>query len=153
MNSTCEDIKEFLWQNTSDLTSIPQTMSIFGVLYSIVITLGICGNTFVILSVLRHRSLQSVRNCFIVRCVLPSSNCKPARYVPLLQPFLLGHSSLLRLWLNYTNYRLHKSVVVWSGALSLGASHSSMTFFRPSISRLSQRQRNFFRVSACVSQR
>uniref|UniRef100_A0A914VWT4 G-protein coupled receptors family 1 profile domain-containing protein n=1 Tax=Plectus sambesii TaxID=2011161 RepID=A0A914VWT4_9BILA len=66
MNSTCEDIKEFLWQNTSDLTSIPQTMGIFGVLYSIVISLGICGNTFVILSVLRHRSLQSVRNCFIV---------------------------------------------------------------------------------------
>uniref|UniRef100_A0A914YHG1 G-protein coupled receptors family 1 profile domain-containing protein n=1 Tax=Panagrolaimus superbus TaxID=310955 RepID=A0A914YHG1_9BILA len=41
-------------------------MSIFAVIYSLIVTLGILGNTLVILSVMRHRSLQSVRNMFIV---------------------------------------------------------------------------------------
>lgn len=37
LNEKCQDIKTFLWQNTSDLTSIRWTMSIFAVIYSLII--------------------------------------------------------------------------------------------------------------------
>uniref|UniRef100_A0A915EPB3 G-protein coupled receptors family 1 profile domain-containing protein n=1 Tax=Ditylenchus dipsaci TaxID=166011 RepID=A0A915EPB3_9BILA len=63
---TCVDIKEYLWQTQSDLTSLPSIMSVFAVIYSLIITLGVLGNSLVILSVMRHKSLQSVRNMFIV---------------------------------------------------------------------------------------
>ncbi|CAD5228352.1 unnamed protein product [Bursaphelenchus okinawaensis] len=62
----CVDIKAFLWTNQGDLTSLPSTMLVFLVLYVLIITLGVLGNGLVILSVIRHKSLQSVRNMFIV---------------------------------------------------------------------------------------
>jgi hypothetical protein len=37
MMKQCEDIKEFLWRNSTDLTYLPSTMGIFAVLYSIII--------------------------------------------------------------------------------------------------------------------
>ncbi|MFH4981511.1 hypothetical protein AB6A40_008220 [Gnathostoma spinigerum] len=65
-NLTCIEIKEFLWTNQSDLTSLPSTMFVFAVIYSLIIALGVVGNMFVVLSVIQHKSLQSVRNMFIV---------------------------------------------------------------------------------------
>ena len=85
----CVEIKEFLWRDGSDLTYLPSTMGIFAALYSIIIMyvqvhalflyrslsfifltanfrLGVFGNSIVIISVFRHKSLQSVRNLFIV---------------------------------------------------------------------------------------
>ncbi|KAI1708936.1 7 transmembrane receptor (rhodopsin family) domain-containing protein [Ditylenchus destructor] len=62
----CVDIKEYLWQNSSDLTSLPSTMSVFAFIYAVIITLGVVGNSLVILSITRHKSLQSVRNMFIL---------------------------------------------------------------------------------------
>ncbi|TKR80274.1 hypothetical protein L596_014372 [Steinernema carpocapsae] len=66
LDAQCVDIKEFLWRNQSDLTSLPSTMSVFGIFYSLIITLGVVGNMLVVLSVWKHKSLQSVRNMFIV---------------------------------------------------------------------------------------
>lgn len=34
----CVDIKEFLWSTSADLTSLPSTMSIFAVAYTLIIT-------------------------------------------------------------------------------------------------------------------
>uniref|UniRef100_A0A915Q7F3 G-protein coupled receptors family 1 profile domain-containing protein n=1 Tax=Setaria digitata TaxID=48799 RepID=A0A915Q7F3_9BILA len=64
--AACVDIKEYLWTNHSDLTSLPTTMTIFLAIYGLIVTLGVLGNTLVVLSVIRHKSLQSVRNMFIV---------------------------------------------------------------------------------------
>ncbi|CAD5235763.1 unnamed protein product [Bursaphelenchus xylophilus] len=65
-SANCVDIKAFLWTSQGDLTSLPSTMLIFLILYVLIITLGVLGNGLVILSVIRHKSLQSVRNLFIV---------------------------------------------------------------------------------------
>lgn len=62
----CIDIKEFLWTNSSDLTSLPIVMGFFAFLYSAIVLTSILGNILVILSVCQYRSLQSVRNLFIV---------------------------------------------------------------------------------------
>uniref|UniRef100_A0A7E4UX64 G_PROTEIN_RECEP_F1_2 domain-containing protein n=1 Tax=Panagrellus redivivus TaxID=6233 RepID=A0A7E4UX64_PANRE len=62
----CTDIKEHLWIHERDYTSLFSTMCIFAVIYTTIMTLGILGNLLVILSVFKHRSLQSVRNIFIV---------------------------------------------------------------------------------------
>ncbi|VDN53055.1 unnamed protein product [Dracunculus medinensis] len=64
--SNCIDIKEYLWQNHSDLTSLSFTMSAFAVVYSLIIILGVMGNTLVVLSIIQHKVLQSVRNMFIL---------------------------------------------------------------------------------------
>jgi len=37
------DIKDYLWRNMSDYTSVPSTMAAFGFLYSVVISLGVLG--------------------------------------------------------------------------------------------------------------
>ncbi|CAJ0573977.1 unnamed protein product, partial [Mesorhabditis spiculigera] len=66
MRPDCEDIREHLWVNKSDITLLPETQTIFGVIYSVFITFGVVGNLLVILSVLQNKSLQSVRNVFIV---------------------------------------------------------------------------------------
>src|SRR5690349_11798545 len=34
----CVEIKEYLWQNSSDLTSLPSTMGVFAVIYTLIIT-------------------------------------------------------------------------------------------------------------------
>uniref|UniRef100_A0A1I7X304 G_PROTEIN_RECEP_F1_2 domain-containing protein n=1 Tax=Heterorhabditis bacteriophora TaxID=37862 RepID=A0A1I7X304_HETBA len=65
-NGTCVDIREFLWRNQSDLTLQPTTMAAFALVYSLFITLGVVGNLLVVISVSKHKSLQSVRNIFIV---------------------------------------------------------------------------------------
>ncbi|CAK5084142.1 unnamed protein product [Meloidogyne enterolobii] len=62
----CIDIKEFLWTNSSDLTSLPIVMGFFAFLYSAIVLTSLLGNLLVILSVCQYRSLQSVRNLFIV---------------------------------------------------------------------------------------
>ncbi|KAI6205592.1 Neuropeptide receptor 10 [Aphelenchoides besseyi] len=63
---TCVNIREYLWSQQHDLTSLPSTMAIFFLLYTCIITLGVLGNSLVIASVVRHKSLQSTRNVFIV---------------------------------------------------------------------------------------
>ncbi|CAI4228751.1 unnamed protein product [Auanema sp. JU1783] len=65
-SESCIDIREFLYQNESDLTLEPITMVTFGFIYSLFVTLGVIGNLLVIISVYQNRSLQSVRNIFIV---------------------------------------------------------------------------------------
>lgn len=62
----CVDIKDFLWANTSDLTSLPAVMGLFALVYSTIVLISLLGNMLVILSVCQHKSLQSVRNLFIV---------------------------------------------------------------------------------------
>uniref|UniRef100_A0AC34QL65 G-protein coupled receptors family 1 profile domain-containing protein n=1 Tax=Panagrolaimus sp. JU765 TaxID=591449 RepID=A0AC34QL65_9BILA len=61
----CVDIKEYLWNETSDYTSLPSTMSFFAAIYSLIVTLGVLGNLLVVCSIIKFRSLQSVRNLFI----------------------------------------------------------------------------------------
>jgi hypothetical protein len=58
--------QEFLWANSSDLTSLPAVMGLFALVYSAIVLTSVLGNLLVILSVCQHRSLQSVRNLFIV---------------------------------------------------------------------------------------
>ncbi|VDN81253.1 unnamed protein product [Brugia pahangi] len=62
----CVDINEYLWMNHFDLTSLLPTMIFFFAIYGLIIIFGVLGNTLVILSVIRHKSLQSVRNLFII---------------------------------------------------------------------------------------
>lgn len=62
----CVDIKEFLWSNSSDLTSLPVVMGLFAMVYSTIVVTSLLGNLLVICSVCQHKSLQSVRNMFIV---------------------------------------------------------------------------------------
>ncbi|VDO30290.1 unnamed protein product [Brugia timori] len=62
----CVDINEYLWMNHFDLTSLLPTMIFFFAIYGLIIIFGVLGNTLVILSLIRHKSLQSVRNLFII---------------------------------------------------------------------------------------
>ena len=66
VDGECVDIKDFLWANSSDLTSLPGVMGLFALVYSTIVLISLLGNSLVILSVCQHKSLQSVRNLFIV---------------------------------------------------------------------------------------
>lgn len=50
----------------NDRTSDPLIRFAFGLIYGVIFVLGVGGNTLVILSVYKNKSLQSVRNTFIV---------------------------------------------------------------------------------------
>ncbi|CAD6189080.1 unnamed protein product [Caenorhabditis auriculariae] len=65
-NESCQDIREYLLTNHSDITLQPVTIIIFVFLYSLIIIVGVVGNMLVVISVCQHRALQSVRNVFIV---------------------------------------------------------------------------------------
>ncbi|GMT03126.1 hypothetical protein PENTCL1PPCAC_25300, partial [Pristionchus entomophagus] len=62
----CVEIGQYLYENRSDVTYLPVTRITFGVLYTFIITCGVAGNIFVVAAVLSNKSLQSVRNLFIV---------------------------------------------------------------------------------------
>ncbi|CAI5456256.1 unnamed protein product [Caenorhabditis angaria] len=64
--SNCTDIRSYLWKSKNDLTLHPIAICIFLILYTFIITLGVVGNSLVVISVFKHKSLQSVRNMFIV---------------------------------------------------------------------------------------
>ncbi|CAJ0956454.1 unnamed protein product, partial [Mesorhabditis belari] len=61
----CVDLRSIMWKNESDITVLPGIQTIFGFLYSVLITLGVVGNSLVVISVLQNKALQSVRNVFI----------------------------------------------------------------------------------------
>uniref|UniRef100_A0A0N4ZSS4 G_PROTEIN_RECEP_F1_2 domain-containing protein n=1 Tax=Parastrongyloides trichosuri TaxID=131310 RepID=A0A0N4ZSS4_PARTI len=62
----CKSVNDDLRENFNDVTTQPYVMFIFSILYIIFIVLGVLGNTLVIISVLQNKTLQSVRNVFIV---------------------------------------------------------------------------------------
>lgn len=62
----CRDINEYLWRNETDYTTVPSIKIVFGIAYFVVISFATIGNLFVIFAFCRHKSLQSVRNTFIV---------------------------------------------------------------------------------------
>ncbi|GMR32840.1 hypothetical protein PMAYCL1PPCAC_03035, partial [Pristionchus mayeri] len=62
----CIEVGKFLYENRSDFTYLPVTRITFGILYTFIITCGVAGNIFVVAAVLSNKSLQSVRNLFIV---------------------------------------------------------------------------------------
>ncbi|KAH7728281.1 npr-1 [Aphelenchoides avenae] len=68
-------------------------MSIFAVVYTLIITLGVVGNTLVVVSVRRHKSLQSVRNIFIV-----SLSCSDI-VVSLLSGIITPTTAFTKIWL------------------------------------------------------
>ncbi|CAB3400153.1 unnamed protein product [Caenorhabditis bovis] len=62
----CTDIRTYLWETKTDLTLHPASIFSFSIIYTFFITLGVFGNLLVVISVCKHKSLQSVRNIFIV---------------------------------------------------------------------------------------
>uniref|UniRef100_A0A914BZX8 G-protein coupled receptors family 1 profile domain-containing protein n=1 Tax=Acrobeloides nanus TaxID=290746 RepID=A0A914BZX8_9BILA len=104
----CTDIKNYLWANHGDLTSLPYTMSLFGIVYTLIITLGVVGNTLVVISILKHKSLQSVRNMFIM-----SLSCSDI-VVSIVSGSITPITAFTKIWL--FGYSLCKLVPLIQGA-------------------------------------
>uniref|UniRef100_A0A8R1I160 G_PROTEIN_RECEP_F1_2 domain-containing protein n=1 Tax=Caenorhabditis japonica TaxID=281687 RepID=A0A8R1I160_CAEJA len=62
----CIDIRVYLWQTKHDLTLHPLPIAILATIYTIIVVVGCSGNLLVVMSVVRFKALQSVRNMFIV---------------------------------------------------------------------------------------
>uniref|UniRef100_A0A0K0FKF4 Prolactin-releasing peptide receptor (inferred by orthology to a human protein) n=1 Tax=Strongyloides venezuelensis TaxID=75913 RepID=A0A0K0FKF4_STRVS len=62
----CRSVNDDLRENFNDVTTQPLIMIIFSILYIIIIVVGVLGNSLVIISVIQNKTLQSVRNFFIV---------------------------------------------------------------------------------------
>lgn len=65
-STVCMDPVEYAATFLNDRTSEPLIRMAFGLAYAIIFVLGIGGNSLVILSVYKNKTLQSVRNTFIV---------------------------------------------------------------------------------------
>ncbi|CAP34742.2 Protein CBR-NPR-10 [Caenorhabditis briggsae] len=64
--NSCRDIRSYLWETKHDLTLHPITISILATIYIFIVIVGCTGNLLVVMSVVRFKALQSVRNMFIV---------------------------------------------------------------------------------------
>uniref|UniRef100_A0A7E4UQ63 G_PROTEIN_RECEP_F1_2 domain-containing protein n=1 Tax=Panagrellus redivivus TaxID=6233 RepID=A0A7E4UQ63_PANRE len=64
-NDSCIHMNDMLWIVRQDLTTSPLVMAIFAICYAVIIIFGVIGNSCVILSISRTRSLQTVPNMFI----------------------------------------------------------------------------------------
>ncbi|KAI1723672.1 7 transmembrane receptor (rhodopsin family) domain-containing protein [Ditylenchus destructor] len=61
----CVSMNDLLWEYRQDLTTRPLVMTLFAILYIVIIIFGVVGNVCVILAIARTRSLQTVPNMFI----------------------------------------------------------------------------------------
>uniref|UniRef100_A0AC35TNY3 G_PROTEIN_RECEP_F1_2 domain-containing protein n=1 Tax=Rhabditophanes sp. KR3021 TaxID=114890 RepID=A0AC35TNY3_9BILA len=64
--SQCQDLRTFLWETEHDYTTQNYVIIPLSIIYSIVILIAVIGNVFVITAIIRNRTLQSVRNFFIM---------------------------------------------------------------------------------------
>ncbi|KAI1723221.1 7 transmembrane receptor (rhodopsin family) domain-containing protein [Ditylenchus destructor] len=61
----CVSMNDLLWEYRQDLTTRPLVMTLFAIVYIVIIIFGVVGNVCVILAIARTRSLQTVPNMFI----------------------------------------------------------------------------------------
>ncbi|EGT46754.1 hypothetical protein CAEBREN_21151 [Caenorhabditis brenneri] len=65
-NESCKDIRKYLWDTRHDLTLHPLPIAILSTIYGLIVVIGCTGNLLVVTSVMKFKTLQSVRNMFIV---------------------------------------------------------------------------------------
>ncbi|CAJ0916155.1 unnamed protein product, partial [Mesorhabditis belari] len=65
-SGVCLDLNAELWIYRRDVTTLPITMAAFALLYTLIIFVGIVGNSCVILAIWRNKALQTVPNLFIL---------------------------------------------------------------------------------------
>jgi hypothetical protein len=59
-------MNRLLWALRRDPTARPLVATIFGILYSLIVLVGVSGNCCVLLAIGRTKSLQTVSNLFIL---------------------------------------------------------------------------------------
>jgi len=69
--TSCDELE--YWYTYVDYTQLTSVRHLFVALYVIVITLSLCGNAMVILTVIRNRHMRTVTNCYLVNLAVSDS--------------------------------------------------------------------------------